>query len=644
MNDLEERLRAAFDARASTFEASPHAWARVRDRRPRGRTAARLVLAALPVALLAVFVPVLLDGGLGRNTANDPDTIYQGLMRDRTAAGEQLTVDNPTEGRPLRLWFARARLGYPELCFVMERADAESYGGCTPVPNEPNTDAWFTGSTLRDGAETAMDWGVAVQGIGGVTGVAADGRTFSGTVLRPSGAPYRIWTVTYPARHAMSRIEIADDRGRSLGRRSRDPLMPPERSKAAGAALDLPAGVTARPHATKEGMEVSWTRHGAELSSTPAGALREPVDLRMEENVIMGLARADVARIEVAFDGGVTAGIETRPDPWGLGVALFAAEHPTGDRQARHDIVAYDAAGTQVWRQDDANRDRLEDTPPIGETMTLPGTEGPGGPVRVWFTSFGEDMLTLCQSGGVTPWGGTSCQGTSGGSLFPLKAIRYLPEPGSVTYVGAVHESWESVEAVLSDRRRIRAEILRGTGTPAPIWHVTIQTGDVVLGGFSVRKEDGRIERFPETDKGCGRKAVTTETGRQALPAGVTALVVEPSCMAFFENGEPSASLPGPLPGERLSDLLGPDRPLYWAHGAGTWYGYARAGTATIKLVTANGLTTTAEAVPDQWGQGVVLFAAPAPKGGDFSAGMVTTGYGADGEELWQDGPVTRRK
>ncbi|MFD0472064.1 hypothetical protein ACFQ0B_30010 [Nonomuraea thailandensis] len=139
MTDLEERLRAAFDARAQTFETSPDAWLRVRERRPRRYRAARLLVAALPVALLAVFVPALLNGDLGRNTAADADAIHQGLMRDRTAVGEQVTVDNPTEGRPLRLWFAKGRLGDPELCYVLERADAEAYGAARASPRSAPT-------------------------------------------------------------------------------------------------------------------------------------------------------------------------------------------------------------------------------------------------------------------------------------------------------------------------------------------------------------------------------------------------------------------------------------------------------------------------------------------------------------------------
>ncbi|GAA1660604.1 hypothetical protein GCM10009733_067940 [Nonomuraea maheshkhaliensis] len=637
MNELEERLRAAFDARAQTFEARPDAWARMRERRPWWRLwrllAVRTLVAALPVALLAVLVPVVLGGGRGGDVAAGADAVHERLMRDRTAAGEEVTVDNPTEDRPLRLWFATAKAGYRELCFVVERAGLDPYGGCSPITDEVITEGWFAGSTLRDGAETAMDWGVALPGVGGVTGVAADGEKFSGTVLRPEGAPYRLWTVTYPARHAMAKIELVDDQGRALGEESRERLTEQQLGAAAGAPLDLPAGVTARPYRPGEGTEVAWTRRGAHLMSAPVKALeRNMVIPAMAENVIMGIARADVAKVTYTFPDGASNDFVTQPDPWGLGVALFAGENPAGSWREGSEVVAFDAGGAVLWRQADREDAVSDAIPATGAVMTLPGG------LRTWFSG----TSTICLSGDASPEGGVKCQGGARyAGPHPLKAITYLPAPGSSTHVGVADESWESVRAVLSDGRRLDAAFQRGKGTPARIWHVTIPNGDAVLVGFTVRTENGRVDRYPETNPSCGRKAVGTETGRQSLPAGMTAVVAEPSCLAFFEQGKPSPSLPGPLPGEKLSDLLTAERPVRWSYGATAWYGYGPAGTARVELRTSNGLTVTMDAVPDQSDQGVTLFAAPIPKGAEFSAGMSITGYDAAGGKLWQDGPRT---
>ncbi|NUR88069.1 MAG: hypothetical protein HOY71_28615, partial [Nonomuraea sp.] len=60
MNSLEERLKAALDARAATFDAAPQAWLEVQRRTPRPRGRARWLLAAVPVVLIALLVPVLL--------------------------------------------------------------------------------------------------------------------------------------------------------------------------------------------------------------------------------------------------------------------------------------------------------------------------------------------------------------------------------------------------------------------------------------------------------------------------------------------------------------------------------------------------------------------------------------------------------
>ncbi|MFC7714999.1 hypothetical protein [Nonomuraea recticatena] len=65
MNDLEERLRAALDARAQTYETSPTAWLRVQERRRGPLRRWGVVLVALPVALVALLVPVLLGGFQG---------------------------------------------------------------------------------------------------------------------------------------------------------------------------------------------------------------------------------------------------------------------------------------------------------------------------------------------------------------------------------------------------------------------------------------------------------------------------------------------------------------------------------------------------------------------------------------------------
>ncbi|MFI7633638.1 hypothetical protein [Nonomuraea sp. NPDC049400] len=636
MNDLEERLRAALDARARTFEAGPHAWTRVMERRPR-RHPARWLLAALPAALVAAFVPVLLNGGLGRNTATDPTGIYQQLMKERTPLGKEVTVDNPSEGRPLRIWFAKAKLGHPEVCYAVEQATAEPYGACVNAVDWLHADAWFVGSTLRDGAATAMDWGLARQDVGAVAGVTKGGQEFPGTVRSLDGAPYRLWTVTYPAQEAMSMIRIADVKGKSLGQWSRDGMAPPT-GQPISAPMELPQGVSVRPYRSKEGPELIWSRHGAQVGQHVLTAAGPVVGTTMQEGLIIGSARKDVARIELSFDGGSTASIGTRPDPWNLGVTLFAAANPSDDPAEGYRIAAYDASGKEVWRHDEPAKRRPDEADQVvGEVMTVPGTEGSGRPVRVWFSQRSGEERAFCYAGGSGPgnWGVSGCSISYLQGSYPIpfqQATTYLPDPGADTYFGPALEDWESVDAVLYDGRRVRASFLRGTGTPDPVWHVSVPLGTQV-GGFIVKVKGKPDKQVPNYEKGCARQAARSETAPQTLPVGITALLV-PGCAAFWENGEVAPALPGPLPGGRLSDLLDAERPVRWVSGKTAWYGYAPAGTAKVEIRMKGGATGTAEAVPDSWGQNVTLFAAPAPKGGDETVAL--TGYDAGGKQLWR--------
>ncbi|MEW1843111.1 hypothetical protein AB0392_34665 [Nonomuraea angiospora] len=634
MNDMEERLRAAFDAQARTYEPDPHAWARIMERRPQHRPA-RWLLAALPVALLTVFVPVLLNGGLGRNTAIDPTGIYQQLMKERTPLGKEASVDNPSEGKPLRIWFVRGKLGYPEVCYIVERAAGEPYGACVDAVGWEFADAWYVGSTLRDGTATAMDWGLARQDVGAVAGVTKGGREFQGTVRSLDGAPYRLWTVTYPAQEPMSKIRISDVDGKGLGWWSRDGLFAPD-GQPMSAPMELSQGISVQPFRTKEGTRLTWSRHGAELGSQAALAGSPVVTMSPRTDVITGFARKDVARVEVSFDSGDTASIETRPDPWNLGITLFAATRASDDPAEGHHITAYDASGKRVWQHDEPARKRGYEADKVaGEVMTLPGTESSGSPVRIWFTQRSDEGNQFCYTGGPAPndRGMTGCfidylQGT-----YPFQQVTtYLPDPGADTYFGPALDGWESVDAVLNDERRVRASFLRGTGTPHPVWHVSVPRGTEV-GGFIVKAKGKPDRQVPNYNKACTKRAARSEATPQTLPAGITALLA-PGCAAFWENGEMVAALPGPLPGARLSDLLDAERPVQWISHKTAWYGYALAGTAKVEFRMKDGATATAEAVPDAWGQNVTLFAAPAPKGGDETVAL--TGYDAGGKQLWR--------
>jgi hypothetical protein len=648
-DDLERRLRSALDARARTFEASPDAWSRLREREPR-RSRARWLLAALPVALLTVFVPILLNGGLGRNTANDPDELYRQIMSGRTAAGESVTVADPAGGGRLRLWFARGQMGNPELCYIIERA--ASYGSCDGM-RESFLDraGWFAGSTARSGADTSMDYGVARQNATSVAAVTKGGRTIEGELLRPAGAPSQIWTVTYPAQDPVSKVSFTDTDGRTtemprsiLGRGA-------QTDRPLGPAVELTGGLTVRHYQENDGPTLFWTRHGetvGAIRTAPEHLLKDgPLDLRGAENLYFGVTRKDVATIRVTAAGGATVTATTRPDPWSLGVGLFTLVKPGGS-DAGHRIAAYDATGKEVWHIDHGGRGTEAadiGMRKMGDVITLPGTEQFGhGPVRVWFVKEGSSNHMLCISGGVGPdgskRGGCSFASFDDPNNFSHGSVdTYLPDPGATVTFGTAGAGWESIDAVLPDGRRLPAAFLSAKGAPARIWYVK-HTLDTRIAAFAIKEKGKQLERVTLTRHDCWE--VKQQEGRgHAMAQGITAVLHAGNCVRFWKDGK---ALPGsyePIPGGKLSAMIAAERPLQWGQEKTDWYGFALPGTARVEVTLQDGgtATATAERTPDPWGQGVVLFAGTVPekagKRGIFWRGMRFTGFDEAGRVLW---------
>ncbi|MEV1176326.1 hypothetical protein [Nonomuraea sp. NPDC049784] len=653
MNDLEERLRAAFDARARTFEAGPHAWARVMERRPHRRPA-RWLLAALPVALLAVFVPVLLNGGLGRNTATDPEEVYRQLMRDRTPAGEQVTVDNPAEGKPLRLWFAKGDMGQPELCYITERADANPYGACGGMLNASvSWRGWFEGSTVKDGAARALDYGVAHQDVTAVGAVTKSGAKIPATLLRPEGAPFQIWTVTYTTQDPVSKAVFSKP-GRADDEIPRSTLTQGllDTDQQDGKAVELEGGVTVAPYKAKTGRTLIWLRQGENISRTSLERKYlfkdAPVHHFRTDDQLVGAARTDVAKLRMTISGRSDVTVDTRPDPWNLGLRLFTISTRTS-ADTTYTLVAYDAVGKEIWRTDRSPRQhepKYGDQ--VGGTIILPGTEDFGyGPVRLWFVKSkgeGGGQIMLCNSGGVMYDGrkGGGCGSASfddPNSFSNGSVDSFLPEPGATVSYGTAQPEWESVDAVLRDGRRIHGTFVSAPGAPARVWYVKYPYGtDVAAHVFKVKGR--QLETVYRTSYDCWEAKALQGRGH-ALPRGITATLVMDNCVRFWKGAK---ELPGayePIPGGKLSTMLAPERPLQWGQEKTDWYGFTLPGTAKVTVTLKGGGTATAtvETVPDPWGQGVMLFTGAVPekegKQGISWPGMRFTGYDADGHVMW---------
>ncbi|MFI6902850.1 hypothetical protein ACIBKY_16435 [Nonomuraea sp. NPDC050394] len=650
MTPLEERLKAALDARAQTYEAGQNAWLSVRARTPMPPRRGRWLLAAIPVAVIALFVPVLLNGGLGRNSAADPGTLQRQLMTGLTPVGE------PVELGGLKLWFAKGRLGNPQFC-ALSGGGREPVGSCAAVHlMGPGT---YEGSVAGKEATTVLDYGLASPESAQVRAVTGDGRQIAGTVHRVPGAPGVIWSVSFAAAEQVTKVEFLDAAQRVLGEMPRSMLAGRSRkAKPAGLPYEMAGGLSLRPYQvpndTQPGatdLEVIWTRAGKEVGSISlkdaylwkgGGADRPwPVHLQAEDGVVFGAARPDVARVVWTRQGRELT-LTPRPDPWGLNLGLFALTADARDEDRGHTLVAYDARGTEIWR-DDAPPAREEPGPvrePISDKVVVPGTEDFSfGPVELWFAKDSEGTM-LCASGGVRPDGGKS----GGCSTYRLDRrlssrdtlTTYLPEPGAELAYGVLSPATEAVTAVTIDGTRIPAQILKVKGGPAAVWAVRYPA-NVKIAAFSHREKGRELERVDTWDHSCWQTPTPEGTG-QALPGGVTAHLQAPMCLHFWKDGK---TLPGffeRLPGTNLRTVIGRERPVQWGQHKSIWYGFALPGTARVEGASKSG-RVAAETVPDPWGHGVAMFAAPVPDGvakkGLHWPDLSFTGYDAAGKVLW---------
>ncbi|MFI6386461.1 hypothetical protein [Nonomuraea sp. NPDC050540] len=651
MTPLEERLKAALDARAQTYEAGQNAWLSVRARTPLPPRRGRWLLAAIPVAVIALFVPVLLNGGLGRNSAADPGTLQRRLMTGLTPVGEPVELDG------LKLWFAKGKLGNPQFCALSGRG-REPVGSCAPVHGMgPGT---YEGSAAGKDAATVLDYGLAQPESAGVRAVTGDGRRIAGAVHRVPGAPMVIWSVSFAAAEQVTKVEFLDAAQRVLGEMPRAMLTSRSRkAKPAGLPYEMAGGLSLRPYQvpndTQPGatdLEVIWTRAGKEVGSIPlkeaylwkGGAADRPwpVRLQAEDGVVFGAARPDVARIVWTREGRELT-LTPRPDPWGLNLGLFALTADARDEDRRHTLVAYDARGAEIWR-DDPPPEKQEEFAFSGERISdkivVPGTEDFSfGPVELWFTK-NTDGTLLCASGGVRPEGRKSggCSTIELDRRFSSRDFlaTYLPEPGAVLAYGALSPATEAVTAVTVDGTRIPAQILKVKGGPAAVWAVR-HPANVKIAAFAHREKGRELERVDVWDHNCSQ-IPTREGAGQALPGGVSAHLRAPMCLHFWKDGK---VLPGSferLPGTNLRAIVGLEQPVQWSQHKDTWYGFALPGTARIEGASRSG-RVAAETVPDPWGHGVAMFAAPVPDGvakkGLHWPDLSFTGYDAAGKVLW---------
>ena len=398
MNDLEERLRAALDARAATYTTGSDAYLKVQSRTRRTRRWHWLAL--VPVAAAATAVAVFLnvgggsEGGIATGTVENGN-FYQRLTAKNPPIGEPVTVDDPAENRPAIMWLTGGtapadgtRYGF---CSITQQASGGASSSCTnvPQPGRDSEQAWYVNGSASSWPRPrlGLSYGAARDVVAKVEAVTENGTRIPGTVHRPGGAPLVIWTVVLPSSAEVTRFEFSDTDGRVVQRMKRDPLIPLTSSDPIGAALDMPGGLTARLYADPD-RTIVWSRGDdavgmnlvePRLLLVDIAGKAFPVDLRLREDLWYGVAHAGTARVSLVFKDGTSIGADTVPDPWGGTAPLFSGtyQRPGDPYLEGFQLIGYDAAGTEIWHEETpAVTPILPDSPP-GETPRPPESSQP---------------------------------------------------------------------------------------------------------------------------------------------------------------------------------------------------------------------------------------------------------------------------
>ncbi|WP_031159344.1 hypothetical protein [Streptosporangium roseum] len=405
MNDLEERLRAALDARAGTYTAAPDAWPRVQARGRRVRRRRWIALVPVAAASTAVVLAMNLGGdsggdGIATGVVDEPRDIYEQVSVKNPPVGEPVTIDDAPGEQQTRVWFTEKTAAdgstFHAFCQVTQDLYGGGMGGCgqEPDPRSSGAQAWYEGGTASNWPRPriALSYGAARDGVAKAEAVTKDGARIPGTVHRPEGAPLAVWTVAFPSKAGVIRFEFSDVRGKVVQRVKLEVF--PEDTHAAepiGPGQDMPGGLTARLYANPD-RTVVWS-HGDEevglsllesrLLLTDVAGKKLPVELQIRHGFWFGISRPGTARVSVVFKDGTSTSADTVPDPWGGTAVLFSGTYPpsgaspgrpAGDPRAEgYQIVGYDAAGAETWREDRPGRRPAWQTSPPGPSQPAPG-------------------------------------------------------------------------------------------------------------------------------------------------------------------------------------------------------------------------------------------------------------------------------
>jgi hypothetical protein len=383
MNTVEDRLRAALDARAEDFGASPDAWQRIRVRARRRpsvpqawptRLAAPLAAAAAVVAIVVLATTLAGNGGqrggLGGATVSPSATAAPSRTPSPPGRNDAFIrlfppvtpftrVEKTSGDQTIWTFFWFGYYAGHKNQGIYLCAETAGQGGCGLAHLKSGQLARVaSGAGLAP--DTAIQDGVAARGVTSVSAMLADGQAISGLVTSGRGFPDKVWQVGYPMGDAVQLV-FRDASGHQVFHLDM-PVSDPAMASLSGGSVVFHyqgAGNGAKPGTMKanliNGQVGFWTSDKVSVVSpylsSGGPALGAWLGYFGQQLEAFGFAHAAAARVVVRLDNGEQFAASTfASGQKAFGDRLFAIRLPQalyhpGTALPDGTATAYDAAG-----------------------------------------------------------------------------------------------------------------------------------------------------------------------------------------------------------------------------------------------------------------------------------------------------------
>jgi hypothetical protein len=380
---LESRLRAKLGHVAMRAPQAPPRFSMEVVSRSRRRTMRRNALVA-GICVVAIAAPITVMATRGTDERGDVATVttvatvpaLANRVWDTPPIGKRLTIDNPSEKRPISFWYTRTKSGTTVFCQEYKSRSGGRTKSCSdkPIDGEEATDQGSTQSFPLPATGKVLHYGTAKAEVAQVAAVLKEGGRVTGTLQTPQGAPQAIWTVTVPANKTVTALEFAGSDGETIKRIEPRPLVVPEAAaKPVGPTVEMPGKLEAGLYETPD-KNLIWKLDGQAVGVnglSPGRAVIErggpdralidmdgkpmKVELLEHQKHWFGITSTKTRRVALIFKDGTSVSADTRPDPWKIGgFRMFAGtQQRTDDLYAEgFKIVGYGKDGTKLWHED----------------------------------------------------------------------------------------------------------------------------------------------------------------------------------------------------------------------------------------------------------------------------------------------------